>query len=442
MSDYGDDPDAALYDDFDFDDDDAWLYIPEDDTAADALAEHAVASPPPSFTPGDDGYDSDVFAYWIDIEYNSDGYHDAEPHHQQPLSKKRRRTRAPGSPPKKKRRAASAQDSEEDADGAKLSPTPTVVWLSRARRQDLADRVSRGRPFAAESKDTFALLKDWRTRFASPTPKPKPSPETTADKPTAIPDNAADDADEEDDWEEEDGDEANPEATDLNDLLGPSGIDPAALTRALSENLAAAGGTIPAGLDQATLLRYALRMLGGAPAADEDEEGEAGADDADAIAGELADEMFAAAEDDEDAEGEIEAWVRGRRGEAGKENESVDGGPVEEEVPGGRDADAPPDPSPPRTRKRKRKAATPAAADGDGDGDAEPEPESESVPVPEPEPEPEPEEQAPRPKRACRSFERPTATSRAKAVGRENGGGGGGGGSARGGRGKGRGGKR
>lgn len=67
------------YEDYDDDYDGDFFYVEDEYMAADDLAEHAVASPPPA-TCGDEDMedDWDRFDYFNDLEYASDGYDDTQ----------------------------------------------------------------------------------------------------------------------------------------------------------------------------------------------------------------------------------------------------------------------------------------------------------------------------------------------------------------------------
>ncbi|KAK7551469.1 hypothetical protein BKA81DRAFT_402685 [Phyllosticta paracitricarpa] len=281
MSDYGYDSD-----DLEFFDDDAWLYIAEEDQLADDLAEGAVPDPPYLDDQLDDvGASSDPYEYWIDIEYNSDGWNDVQGKpkiRQLTTTGNKRRKTAQGGSPQKKRKVA------QDATGRiafNSLDAPPVKWIPASQRMEKV--LGLDLPLA-EPKESFALLEDWQTRFVSNT-----SPKMDA-------------VGGEDDWATDSEDDSKPSrhteacggvggarGHDWEGLVAGNGLDPQALMRALQENLSAAGAA-PAGLDQNSLLNYALRMLNG------DEE-------ADDIAGEMADEMFEA---DDDSEGhEVAEWV-------------------------------------------------------------------------------------------------------------------------------------
>ncbi|GME64503.1 hypothetical protein GTA08_BOTSDO12277 [Neofusicoccum parvum] len=405
MSDYGYDSDEFdLYDD-------GWLYIAEEDHLADDLAERAIASPPPrEYDLDGSGYNSDYFEYWVDIEYNSDGWNDVKPSSKTNVSNKnqsapkKRKKAAQGGPSQKKRKGAHGRQlsAAVDQPGDKL---PTVLWQSREER--VKQDFEGPRALSEEPKESFALLRDWRTRFGPAAREAKGKKaaveveETTDVSGDASKLAKAEEMDEETASAEADGDG-------LESLIAGSGLDPQALMRALQENLEASGAA-QAGLDQSTLLKYALKML-------------SGEDEADDIAGELADEMFDQAEE-EDPEGkDIAEWATKQRThpENGEKKQSGVGddeasesepkskatlpptppttNPAQDESSGPKkgkkkDTEEPPATSAAGTRSRKRKASEPAPDD----------------------------EPPPRPKRATRSYAAPTATSKAKTAGGKGG---------------------
>jgi hypothetical protein len=285
MSDYGDD-----YSDYG----DEWLYIEDEYMAADDLAEHAIASPPPT-TYGDDDMQAewDRFDYYNDLEYASDGYDDATflVHNTKDarIGQKRKRELRHSRSNKKQRVPNSAA---EEPHTLVVAPSP-VVWRShndRAPRQKLL----------ADDAPSYALLKNWREELAE-TPRwawvspPAKSPSVPSGHSQAV--LAAD----------------FPSPTlELLDGEAPAGeeeleedgavnISQDALMAALQRQLAAAGGPL-SGMDPQQLLQFAMRM-----ATDKD----AGDD----IAGEMADAMLEGEEEEEDADTEenLLSWVAQQR---------------------------------------------------------------------------------------------------------------------------------
>jgi hypothetical protein len=249
MSDYGDD-----FSDYG----DEWLYIEDEYMAADDLAEHAIASPPPT-TYGDDDMqaDWDRFDYYNDIEYASDGYDDAafQLHGAKDakIGQKRKRVATHSRSNKKQRVAAEAPHT------VVVAPSP-VVWRSqkdRAPRQKLL----------ADDAPSYALLKNWREELVetprwacasppaeSPGLQPGQMPPAVAGILQALITEAHDEdtpvegeemegyEDEEDEEDEADGD-----------------ISQDALMAALQRQLAGAGGPL-SGMDPQQLLQFAMRM--------------------------------------------------------------------------------------------------------------------------------------------------------------------------------------
>lgn len=296
MSDYEDE-----YDDYEAD----FFYVEDEYMAADDLAEHAVASPPPATCGDADAEeDWDRFDYFNDLEYASDGYDDAtfQAHDVKGAKAGMKRKRSIKSLPAKKRRIT------EHA-SAQIEPTAVVahspiVWRSQA------DRGAKPK-MLEENAQPYALFKNWREKLAhtpewakaSP-PSPPGAESSRLDKgkgrmafvtePASPP---YDDEDNEDGEKEDDDDAMAEEPT----------IDKTALMAALQRQLAAAGGPL-SNMDHNQLLEYALRMMSDQDAGDD-------------IAGEMADAMLQGGdeegeEDDTEAEEKLLEWVaRQRNGE-------------------------------------------------------------------------------------------------------------------------------
>ncbi|KAI9688233.1 MAG: hypothetical protein M1822_001739 [Bathelium mastoideum] len=289
MSDYGDDD----YDDYDLDYD--YIYVEDEFGAADDLAEHAIASPPYTFYEYEAEQDTyDPYAYFNDIEYTSDGYFDdiaengklATPNRlRQKLKdasgvKAGQKRKAPISsshaqqPAKKKARMATQETAEEDL-------PPTVIWVPWSERPGIVGHKSETKSTAATGP--FALLADWRDRIG----KFKPD----VGKSKAVNEVVIIDLSDVD--EDEDGEGVNDDYEDN----GEEAVDEQAfqenLKRALGEKLVASG--MGEGMDQDTLLRYAMRMLSN----------EGNSDD---IAGELATNLLGKATEGPEAAG-ISQWL-------------------------------------------------------------------------------------------------------------------------------------
>lgn len=281
MSDYGDD----------FEDDygDDWLYVEDEYMQADDLAEHAVASPPPIAYDDDRLDEWDRFDYFNDLEYDSEGYDDANfvTHNgatgQPKIGQKRKRGAVAGRGSKKQR--LTKGDGKPEQDVVWLSNSP-IIWRAQA------DRGVKARPLPDDA-EPYAILKDWRTLAKAPNRAQKPTKRELA----ALPPKAH--MDEDEDWED---DELADEGNDDGDEAGMEGIDPAALMAALQSRLGSAGGPL-SGMDPQQLLQFALRMANNQDAGDD-------------IAGELADEMLNQGEQDEDeeeAEANLMSWVSQQR---------------------------------------------------------------------------------------------------------------------------------
>ncbi|PSN60053.1 hypothetical protein BS50DRAFT_507115 [Corynespora cassiicola Philippines] len=342
MSDYGDD--------YDLD----WLYVEDEYVMADELAEHVVPSPPPSHN-GDSDYDVDWdrFDYYIDIEYASDGYDDANfsihkgGKEVRPGEKRKRRV---GQGRSKKRQklatgkvAAAAAPDDPDIPEPSLPP---VIWRSQKSREP-ETKVLDGKA------ETYAFFADWRERMP-PTPKwtmvspPAESSDvntshTSKTKDTAMTEEIGDADDEEDGAQ----------------------LDPAALLAVLQDRLAAADGPLK-GMDPQQLLEFAMRMANDQDAGDD-------------IAGEMADAMLNQAGeeeeegDDDETEGNLLSWIAQQRN-AQAASSSND------------------PPSSNSTANRRKRRATSEATDT---GDSNPNSSSK--------------------KRAIRSYDAPTAASQARA---------------------------
>ena len=303
MSDYDDD-----YDDYDGD----FFYVEDEYMAADDLAEHAVASPPPA-TCGDEDMedDWDRFDYFNDLEYASDGYDDIQ---FQALDVKGakaglKRKRVVRSAPAKKRLAKESVNTQTEPTPLGHSP---IVWRSQANRGTKPKTLD-------DNAQPYALFKNWREKLADipewAKGSPPSSPGTRPSRPgkgkakvAFVTEPVSPPYDEDDDGDVEDDD-------DMNE--GEDGIPQEALMAALQRQLATAGGPL-SGMDPQQLLEFAMRM-----ATDKD----AGDD----IAGEMAEAMLGGEddEDDADAEEKLLSWVAQQRNgtdqeTAGKEEDIIE----------------------------------------------------------------------------------------------------------------------
>jgi hypothetical protein len=380
MSDYADDD----YDDYD------WFYVEDEYMPADDLAEHAVASPPPT-TYGDDDMqeDWDRFDYFNDLEYASDGYDDAtfQPHNAKDSKIGQKRKRITKSSRSKKKQKTT--ESAESTNSAVTTHSP-VVWRSQS------DRVPKQK-LVTNTTQSFALFKDWREKLAdtpswargSPSAK---SPSVTPGEPRqALASLTSELLQEEEEVPAEDEE---------MDEDGDMGISQDALMAALQKQLATAGGPL-SGMDPQQLLQFAMRM-----ATDKD----AGDD----IAGEVADAMLAGEEEDDAAtEENLLSWVAQQR------NANKDAAATEPKSPeAARDSKQPPTP-PSSEPNRSIKAAENKTKSGGAKSKTwtaqEIKPATSTKRKAEGEDEPSGSTKTTK-KRVTKSFDAPTAASQAKAA--------------------------
>ncbi|KAF1931594.1 uncharacterized protein M421DRAFT_417357 [Didymella exigua CBS 183.55] len=282
MSDYGDD-----YSDYG----EEWYYVEEEFIAADDLAEHAVASPPPTtYADEDAAEDWDRFDYFNDLEYASDGYDDAlfkvQDSKGPKIGEKRKRHVKP-SLSKKRQRVLG----ETEAVALGMSP---IVWRSQANR-GLQPKL------LEENTQAYTVLQDWRQKLKD-TPRwvkgsPPQSPLVQAVREQKHVAEVIDTVEPTSPPSELDADDEGAHRDEMD-------IDPGVLMAALQSRLAEAGGPL-SGMDPQQLLAFATRMATGKDAGDD-------------IAGEMADAMLNQGEeedDDEDLEAEANlfSWVAQQR---------------------------------------------------------------------------------------------------------------------------------
>ncbi|KAF1840138.1 uncharacterized protein K460DRAFT_371354 [Cucurbitaria berberidis CBS 394.84] len=376
MSDYGDD-----YSDYG----EEWFYVEEEYMAADDLAEHAVASPPPTAYGDEDGLpDWDRFDYFNDLEYASDGYDNAkfEVHNVKDAKTGQKRKRSVRNSHSKK--TGSTQQANIQADTSLLEHSP-IVWRAQNDRETKAQLLD-------DNAQSYAVLKNWREKVkdtpqwarGSPPQSPSIRPSrpgkgkvASAPEPVSPP-----------------SDIVGPETVDEEEEEEDMGISQDVLMAALQRQLATAGGPL-SGMDPQQLLEFAMRM-----ATDKD----AGDD----IAGEMAEAMLEGdeEEDDADAEENLLSWVAQQRNANKESTEEV---PKSPEV--SRNSKRPPTPPSSEANRsvRASRTSTKAAesnkksatsslkrkADDDSEGES-------SAKVTK--------------KRVTRSFDAPTAASQAKAA--------------------------
>ncbi|KAJ9645996.1 hypothetical protein H2201_008244 [Coniosporium apollinis] len=262
-----------------------YLYVEESHDVVDDLAERAVASPIP-LENDDDLLDYDQFDYWEDIEYNDDGFNDAEPRRSrkraEPDTEKaglKRKKAFASSSPQKRLKAASGEACP--ASGAE-SPTPTVVWRTH--------REEKGPPTIENFDRSFALLKDWRERYADSSGfKTAKSPNSTPRENVALSEPFSPPSDSEDEVVRMDVD---------------------VLKAALRNNLARLGAA-PEDIDETTLLEFAARLMQNQDAADD-------------IIGELADNILGAGEDDDSEDAVVPDWLTQQLKSNNAEHEATD----------------------------------------------------------------------------------------------------------------------
>ena len=180
-------------------------------------------------------------------------------------------------PAKKKARLATQENPKEDL-------PPTVAWVPQDERPGVVGHISEGKD--AATTGPFSLLVDWRNRIGNFKPEAGKTKTVKELEVVNLGDGDDGDVDEEDEEDyENDEDNADEQAFEEN------------LKRALTEKLQASG--MGNGMDQGTLLQYAMRML-------------SNESDSDDIAGELASSLLGKV-----AEGSEAAGITGWLGEQG-----------------------------------------------------------------------------------------------------------------------------
>ncbi|KAF1835635.1 hypothetical protein BDW02DRAFT_567808 [Decorospora gaudefroyi] len=381
MSDYEDD-----FDDYEGD----FFYVEDEYMAADDLAEHAVASPPPA-TCGDDDMeeDWDRFDYFNDLEYASDGYDDAkfQAHDVKGAKAGLKRKRAAMTGTRKKREPKENINAHVEPTWPGHSP---IVWRSHADRDPKPKTLE-------DDAQSYALFKNWREKLADTPDWAKGSPPLSSDerasrkgkeKMAFVTEPASPPYDE----PHQDG----IDDQDMEDEEEGESISKEVLLAALQRQLAAAGGPLGS-MDPHQLLKYAMRMATNADAGDD-------------IAGEMADAMLGDDDEEEGADADTEenllSWVAQQR-DAEKD--------TTETAPTSPPAASKPPPTPPSSeanRSIRVSGTTIATATSDSDSkkhslkrkaDADLEPESVNKVVK---------------KRTTASFAAPTASSQARAAGK------------------------
>ncbi|KAL6711613.1 hypothetical protein ACN47E_004547 [Coniothyrium glycines] len=291
MSDYGDD-----YSDYA----DEWYYVEDEYMPADDLAEHAVASPPPT-TSAEEEPEWDRFEYFNDIEYASDGYNDADSEVQD-VKTGQKRKRVVTKAHRRKRRSTAGTSSQADTSRLEHSP---IVWRLRSARETKPELLD-------ENAKPYALLKDWRDKLADTPPwvraPPQESLSTRSSRPgkgkaarSSAPVSPPCDIDFMD--PEHVHDEVEEHEIEEHEVEEDFDMDISqdAIMAALQRQLAAAGGPL-SDMDPQQLLEFAMRMA-------------AGKDHGDDIAGEMAEAMLEGEDDEDDADAEesLLSWVAQQR---------------------------------------------------------------------------------------------------------------------------------
>jgi hypothetical protein len=218
----------------------------------------------------------------MDIEYDSDGDEIRERKADAQVAgvKRRKKPSATDTIPSKRRKI---QPAPKNNGFDELPPVMLVKGWATQKISD-ATHVAASPPVNARKLKPWSLLKNWREKL-NDVPL-FPSRTKTAELEEVV------DADEDEDVQALDmtGPSQLPEKSeeDIDTALG--GLDPEALKMALRQNLAAAGIDVN-GLDEETLVSFAMRMFAG------EEEG-------DDVAGELVDQLIGQEEDQADEEGE------------------------------------------------------------------------------------------------------------------------------------------
>ncbi|KAF1809334.1 hypothetical protein P152DRAFT_516740 [Eremomyces bilateralis CBS 781.70] len=307
------------------DDDCNYVWVEDAYFDADDLAEHAIASPVPY-----DGYDSwdelDRFEYFVDIEYDTDGYHDTPSQKSKSATTRPKRKAAEAGLSAQKRRKGrdGSIQASVDESGPRIAP---ICWVSQREQLALPDI----RRFSEEESAPFALLKDYRVRFKHvdgfkiQLPPSDPLQENVT--PVVARPGGQDDIHAvagEDDSGDEDGEEREEEEDDDDDEEGIRGtaIDQESLKAALSQNLS----RLNVGAnqdDQQMLLELATRMLNGEASSEE-------------LAGELATTLLGdgTQSEKEGAATGLSEWIQqqiGPKAMEGEEDEDMEG--VEESGP-------------------------------------------------------------------------------------------------------------
>jgi hypothetical protein len=362
----------------------------------------------------DDDFDMDLwqYDYWMDIDYASDGDEIRQRQHNSRITRKKRKllaasgTKIASSQSKRRKVLPAKRKRSPTGRVVAMNELPLVIKMKRAvdqRYEPQEIKVVDTLPLKASS-----LFGDWREKFANTPMWAHKKPAATLEEVEDAPDDdgsgssgteVVDDARallqagtsgdlEEDGWEDEEDEEDEEEGGD-----GPMDLDPEALKMAIQQNLASAGINTK-GLDEQTLMSFAMKMFAG---------GGEGGDD---LIGELTDQLLGGrkVQDDEDENEEEDAvtedeeagfagWVQKQAKEKAAKKDSA-------ELPTPADSYGKPSASPPDKREKAKTADAEAGAEiqrgrkrkADGPAEAE------------------------KPKRPARRFDAPTAASKARSA--------------------------
>jgi hypothetical protein len=266
----------------------------------DDLAEHVVASPIPYDADIDWDETSRFENYWDDLNYNGDGYDDYEVRKKRKVavkkpsrSRKRKSIGTEESPRKRLKTKFGVVDETTAIED--IPPLLCMSFTERTVKFDSSGKV------VSEFGDPVSLVPDWRERYKNINGFPKGGPSLKLED-VADDEEAADELYELEGFPKDVNDKVLREGVgfpegedDAHEQMEALHLDPEALKMALKEQLSAAGLKVN-GMDEQTLLQFAERMFAG------------GGDDADDIAGELADDLLGR-DEDEDRAGGLVDWV-------------------------------------------------------------------------------------------------------------------------------------
>lgn len=348
----------------------------------------------------DDDFDVDLwqYDYWMDIDYGSDGdeIRQRRLDSRATRAKRRRLAETTRATPSKRRKVLprrvriTGRVRPMDELSPVLKMKDAVVQRYEAQHTRLVD---------VRTLTSHALLGDWRERFQNTAMWAKKKPTVKLEEVHDAPDDdgslqdeelgearallqaAQRDGEADEEWEDEEEDAGEG----AEDDRGAMDLDPAALKMAIQQNLAAAGVNVK-GMDEDTLMRFAMKMF-------------AGGGDADDVVGEFAEQLLGGkpteeAEEDadqteEEKENGFAGWVRNQAEEKATKKQDTHDLPTPADSQGKPSA-SPPDKRPAENgsvlRGTKRKADSAVGLTGE-------------------------------PKRAAtRRFDAPTAASKARSV--------------------------